>query len=150
MFTRYSDIDIPKNYSGSRFKMSQIEDTTMKVHSSDMQGAVKSSVSPTYNEHLNQFIPQDSYNYSQKSEEIANNVNEVMNEDNYPENELTTFPQEDKIAENNRSLLPTFDFLKNINSDDLLIILLIIVLASDKSALNNDIIIILALLLTSK
>ena len=150
MFTRYSDIDIPKNYSGSRFKMSQIEDTTMKVHSSDMQGAVKSSVSPTYNEHLNQFIPQDSYNYSQKSEEIANNVNEVMNEDNYSENELTTFPQEDKIAENNRSLLPTFDFLKNINSDDLLIILLIIVLASDKSALNNDIIIILALLLTSK
>ncbi|MBQ4510444.1 MAG: hypothetical protein II984_06935 [Clostridia bacterium] len=152
MFTRYSNIEIPKNYSGNRFKKTIIEDTTMKTHENDMQGAVKSSVSPTYSEHLYQ-NEVDSSNISNDNDafEFQNDVTEQELEIN----DDIAEGQDSEIANHNTeksksSIVPFLDYFKDIKSDDLLLILLIIFLASDKSSHNNDIIMLLALLLTSK
>ena len=51
MFTKYTGIELPQNYSGSRFKQDIAEDTEMKTHRgqiSTVGGVVKSSVSPSF------------------------------------------------------------------------------------------------------
>ena len=73
MFTRYSDINIPNNYSGNRFKKTTIEDTTMKIHESELKSEIKTSVSPTYNEWL----------YS------SNDTSSISDADNFKDNENT-------------------------------------------------------------
>ncbi len=57
MFTRYKGIDIPKNYSGNRFKM-PIE-TEMKTHSGEILGASRTSVSPSFNNSISSFQDND-------------------------------------------------------------------------------------------
>ncbi len=159
MFTRYSNIEIPKNYSGNRFKKTIIEDTTMKTHENEMQGAIKSSVSPTYSEHLYQ-NELDNSDISNHSDAVDNNISKEEDDRNIIENDInedTENNQGDECAncdlekeKSKLSLAPIFDYLRDIKSDDMLLILLIIILASDRSAQNNDIIMLLALLLTSK
>ncbi|MBQ7788337.1 MAG: hypothetical protein IJ398_01635 [Clostridia bacterium] len=53
MFTRYKGIDIPKNYSGNRFRV-PIE-TEMKTHSGEIISASRTSVSPSFNNGISSF-----------------------------------------------------------------------------------------------
>ena len=53
MFTRYSDIEVPKNYSGNRFGRSRIDNTTTKTHTMQPQGAASSiTLSPSFEEKI--------------------------------------------------------------------------------------------------
>ena len=161
MFTRYSDIDVPKNYSGNRFKKSSFEDTTMKTHESEMQSATNTSVSPTFNERYNHIDYQtNKFQIQNKANDVNNEIYRNVNEQDYfaTSNDNNNILEEKQVScrfnDSNKDSATGFgsiiDYLKDIKSDDLLIILIIILLASDKSTSNNDIIILLALLLTSK
>lgn len=134
MFTRYSNIDIPQNYSGSRFNKQVIEDTETKIHSTPIQGATKSSVSPTFE--YNKAIIAEEEKIDEVSvpvEDDISSIEENANNDN---------------KDNSLSVLSQFtDYFKRINSDDLLLIALIIFLLNDHNMNNNDIIIILSLML---
>lgn len=162
MFTRYSDIDIPKNYSGNRFRKSQYEDTTMKTHENEMQGAINTSVSPTFKDRLNHSdypankLYQSHHNIDIVSDDINQPVNEQnslmsdTNDSSLSEEAHLNYSINDSKNNSQLGISSILDYIKDIKSDDLLIILLIILLASDKASSNNDIIILLALLLTSK
>ncbi len=151
MFTRYTGVDIPQNYSGNRFRKDLYEDTEMKVHSSSTEGAVKSSVSPSFEQRLNY-----QSNVMKKDETIENATeNDIFYQDEEENNKEQ--PHNDSEQEKNdniqhsksilKELSPFSEYLKNIKSDDLLLIALIIFLASEKNGSNGDVIILLALLL---
>lgn len=160
MFTRYSGVDVPQNYSGNRFRKRSIENTEMKVHTNQTQGATKSSVSPTFenqsnnNDYTEEIIEPD-------TNEIVEPINEKIPTSVDENEDITETDVELSVQENEHSdskpafkgllsdlnLSPFTEYLKNIKNDDLLLIALIIFLASDKNVGNNDIIILLALLL---
>ena len=159
MFTRYSDIDIPKNYSGSRFKKTSFEDTTMKTHENEMQSATNTSVSPTFKERFSHsdYHANKLYQLEDNTEAISKEINPSVNkqnpllvEESFLEEKQVNYSTNNSNIDSKLGINSIFDYLKDVKSDDLLIILLIILLASDKSSSNNDIIILLALLLTSK
>lgn len=53
MFTRYSDIEVPKNYSGNRFGRNRVEDTTTKKHVMQPQSTASSiTLSPSFEEKI--------------------------------------------------------------------------------------------------
>ena len=166
MFTRYSNIEIPKNYSGNRFKTNIIEDTTMKIHESEIRSDIKTSVSPTYNEWIYANNNSSHYPITDTSQEENLNFDDKetnKNTDEFFEKNYQKFTENNQIDNVNHSTEAInfsekknelFDFsqipefFKNIKNDDLLLIVLIIFLASDKSVANNEVIILLALLLT--
>ena len=162
MFTRYSEIDIPKNYSGNRFKKTSFEDTTMKTHENEMQSATNTSVSPTFKERFNHndYHANKFYQTEDNTETVSNEINQSINEQNslivddkdnsFLEEKQVNYSTNNSNIDSKLGINSIFDYLKDVKSDDLLIILLIILLASDKSSSNNDVIILLALLLTSK
>lgn len=140
MFTRYSGVDVPQNYSGNRFRKKTIEDTETKVHSSTL-GATKSSISPSFEKQLNQQFDEES-DFQDTENSIENNE--------YILDESNSCERNDSNTSNNnvfKELSSFSNYFKNIKNDDLLLIALIIFLASDKGASNNDIIILLSLLL---
>lgn len=164
MFTRYSGIEVPQNYSGNRFRKKSIEDTETKVHTNQAYSAVKSSVSPSFeykyeNERLSSDendasieneITTDNYvseEFSDNSSENSNeNFNEAINDEEAKETNSKEINSNSSFLDNLNLSFMT-DFFKNIQGEDLLLIALIIFLASDKNVSNNDIIILLALLL---
>ena len=166
MFTRYSNIDIPKNYSGSRFKKAPIEDTTMKIHESDFQNEVKTSVSPTYSNWVNsnKKLPFSEITDTSLEESLISgaensedNIEIVSKKTENSTDNNTVFREEDCIKDNvgqslnqNKNFIinQITDFLKSLKHDDLLLIILITFLASDKNSANNEIIIFLAILLS--
>ena len=147
MFTRYSDIEIPQNYSGNRFSRQGIEDTTTKIHAPTIQGASKSSVSPSFE--MNRFS--GGYQDSVDNDDSEINDNLSVSEEIPTEYEGDfTAPSVDKDTnhhEFSQSLSQITGYLKKLKNDDLLLIGLIAFLASEKSVSNNDAIIILVLLL---
>lgn len=156
MYTRYSGVDVPQNYSGSRFRKKIIEETEMKVHTSTAQGAVKSSVSPTFEsqikgEHLPITVSENDSDYSETVEDVAEN--DASGEEYTSLQYEVTKENDDREQNIGRSILNDLnlssitEYLKSIKGEDLLLIALIIFLASDKDVSNNDIIILLALLL---
>ena len=154
MYTRYSGVDVPQNYSGNRFRKKIIEDTETKVHSSITPGAVKSSVSPSFesqikNDQIYQNNDENSLDYSETLDDVVEN--DDFNESAYQSNNEPKDKGNDKIVNksilNELNLSPIAEYLKSIRGEDLLLIALIIFLASDKNISNNDIIILLALLL---
>ncbi len=165
MFTRYSGVDIPQNYSGNRFRKKSIENTEMKVHTNQTQGAIKSSVSPSFenqfkDEKFQSINEEISLDNSKITEAVAENEyfeGEIIDSDDSHEqidvnlilqesNEQSSKPVNKSIL-GDLSLSPITEYLKSIKGEDLLLIALIIFLASDKNVSNNDILIILALLL---
>ena len=141
MFTRYSGIDIPHNYSGNRFRKADSDNLDMKIHKNHTQGAIKSSISPSFEKELSNFTEQNA------EAELNSNLGDAalvsIDEQAEIENSDTV-----DVSDSNSSTTPSInDFLKSISSDDLLIIALILFLATDKNVENNDIIILLALLL---
>lgn len=164
MFTRYSNIEIPQNYSGNRFKKNPIEDTTMKIHESEIKNEIKTSVSPTYNdwiytknspsfsqitntspkENINLDIQNDNIHLEKTPNETTNKDNSQLFNTDFNDDSLA----ENKVASKKYDFTQILNHLKRIKNDDLLLVILIIFLASDKNIANNEVIILLALLLT--
>ncbi|MBE6673842.1 MAG: hypothetical protein E7596_01905 [Ruminococcaceae bacterium] len=162
MFTKYTDIDLPKNYSGSRFKQA-IADTKMKTHRAQQvppnATAIKTAVSPSF-----QDIIDKTAKASEPTNELSLNadavaeVQEAPNENDYSEDALSdketqieAFAQQNE--RNDSDLFSLFKssglgkLLDNKSRDDFLLIALIVLMASDGAGDNLDAIILLALLL---
>ena len=153
MFTRYSGIDVPNNYSGNRFKKTIIEDTTMKIHENEVKSDIKTSVSPTYNDWLYSNNDKSSFNDTSEITQEYNTFDEDLNKNESYENSenekiSSNIQAKELLKEENHNLERIKNYLKSIKTDDLILILMIIFLTSDKNADNNDVIILLALLLT--
>lgn len=141
MFSRYTNYNVPKNYSGNRFQSNDAYETSTKTHTYDEYGAVSSSVSPTYEERItatNRLVDSEVY--------VEDEVQDITEENS----SVLDNPSTDQVArtETSPSVLETLgDAFSKISSEDLLILCIIIFLSTDKSFNNNEIIILLALLL---
>lgn len=132
MFSKYSSVEVPKNYSGNRFRQAQELKTETKTHFATNYSATKSSVSPSYHEQ-NSYIDEVQDDIESKSfeDESIEQVEDI--EKTYDENQKSTFSFN--------------DIIKSIDAEDLLLICLIIFLSADSGINNNDIVILLSLLL---
>ena len=150
MFTKYNNVNIPKNYSGNRFRQNG-EDTEMKTHRPISSSTVpttstKTSVSPYFQAQLTENeLP---------SEELFNSLDEEIPEVRQEENSETIDTPTDKIPKSPVESDSTSveenkltQFLKNIKNDDLLLLALILLLANDNTENSADALAILALLL---
>lgn len=144
MFSKYKGIEIPLNYSGSRFKSSGVE-TEMKTHKpSPSYRSTKTSVSPTFQSVINQAV-NDSYAQETVPDvyEMSDDLNEMQKSseaplvviDNNESNEQSSENEDEKkkgLSSIFDELKPFFEKLKSsIKGEDLLLISLIILLASE-------------------
>lgn len=165
MFTKYTDIDLPKNYSGSRFKQS-LADTRMKTHrAQDISASapsIKTAVSPSFQDIIDKTAkaaavdeqPEEIYVNNDIIEEITDQ--EAEKSDEKAEDAFNSLPIEAQPRHNEESNNDFFSLFKasglgkllsNKSKDDFLLIALIALLASDGSGDNLDAIVLLALLL---
>ena len=166
MFTKYTDIDLPKNYSGSRFKHT-LADTKMKTHrAQDVSLSVpafKTAVSPSFQDIIDKTAkatkvdeqPEELYANNDTTAELTDQEAEKSDEkadaafkDSLP---IDAHPRHDEGSNTDFfSLFKASGFgklLSNKSKDDFLLIALIALLASDGSGDNLDAIVLLALLL---
>ena len=147
MFTKYTGIEVPQNYSGSRFKK-EVEKTEMKTHRgqiSSSDSGIKASVSPSFQEVIDNAVSDkaDTEQYASFDEDdILNNIatplDEVCEDVGVRTiNEDTSHTVEDILKR----------FLDNIGKDELLLLSLLILFASDNQDCGIDGVIIVALLL---
>ena len=120
MFSRYTNYNIPKNYSGNRFQANDAYETSTKTHTYDEYGAISSSVSPTYEERNTvaiQSVDNDVY--------LENGIEDMPEEsplepENLPANQGAK-------SETSPSVFETLgDIFSKISSEDLLILCIII------------------------
>lgn len=149
MFTRYKGIEIPQNYSGSRFK-SDAPPTETKTHKPSASFATKTSISPSFENVLRQ---------GENEELDTNYQNELVSsqdfyeDENYPSEEIivpSEMPKESQIEE--KSLFNEFKplvsrIIKNVDSEDLLLISLVILLMNEENEGAGELILPLLLLL---
>ena len=165
MFTKYNNINIPQNYSGNRFKH-DITNTEMKTHRPTTTSAVKTSVSPYFQESVNNAIESlpssDNVNIESATKEVGfgeisdtplgeiESVRANDEESSLNVNEpMLNGASESKSTEPSNSLDTSrlTDMFKSIKSDDLLLLVLILLLAKDNTENGIDALVILALLL---
>lgn len=85
MFTKYTGIEVPQNYSGSRFKK-EVEKTEMKTHRgqiSSSDSGIKASVSPSFQEVIDNAVSDkaDTEQYASFDEDdILNNIATPLDE----------------------------------------------------------------------
>lgn len=156
MFSKYFGMNIPPNYSGSRF--SSIEKTETKLHRPDMQMAVKSSLSPSFSP---SGAVNESFVYNDIDDETGLDVDEVFDDanDNFGEENIENCSldakKEDCENETHERGKLGFDIhslrslFSGIEKDELIIIALIILLITDEGKENDEIISVLTLLLLS-
>ena len=142
MYTRHTGINIPKNYSGSRF--SKNEDTLpVKEHRPTYTEAVRSTHSPSYDEEI-----------SKIAEEADKEIPEPISEVTYEEKEEKSLPTSTEYEKKTDMLLPFSlpikEILNGIDKEELLLIGLILLIASEKDNDNNVILTLLSLLLLYK
>ena len=142
MFTKYTNMRLPQNYSGSRFKATA-EDTEMKTHRAKEAAipinTVKTSISPFF---------QSSYLNEQASEPEAEDETFAEYEEIPDTTEVTKETLHEAVSEPGKPTLGDLSrLLEGLKSDDLLLLALIILLASDGGQGSMDTIAILALLL---
>ena len=175
MFTKYNGINLPNNYSGTKFRQ-PIEDTTMKTHRAldekvIQKGVVRTSVSPTFQNALNSTIQEareiesfsddehalphidNSASSSFFEEEVCESTAICEDNNDYPSSQ---FDSKCDIGDKNDKEAHPLNLLKesglgklidNLNKDDILLIALIVIFAQEHSANSLDAIVILALLL---
>lgn len=152
MFTKYRGIEIPQNYSGSRFSAPP-PDIEMKTHRpSTVYTPSKTSISPTFQASLESSEPSS-------VEEIPDNVYEIE-EASYDNSSVASenssakaqelvssdIPKQESNGTNNKSgVFEEFrpfvsKFLKNISSDDLLLLSLVILLFGDGGEESSELI----------
>ena len=169
MFTKYNGINLPKNYSGTKFKQSY-EDTQMKTHRASVgnamtNGVIRTSVSPSFQgaldkavEKAEELIPSQRIDdaYSQSVDDAPLEECLTVETENEPTNAecdmvdacvMAHNPKKDSSSLNFFSELGFDKLLKNIGKDDLLLIALIILFAQEHLQESLDAIVILALLL---
>lgn len=144
MFSKYKGIEIPLNYSGSRFKSSEVE-TEMKTHKpSPSYRSTKTSVSPTFQSAINQAVnasytqetPPDVYEMRDDFDEVQKFSEEplmVIDNEEYDEQPSENEGEEKKgLSSIFDEIKPFFEKLKSsIKGEDLLLISLIILLVSE-------------------
>lgn len=147
MFTKYNGIEIPKNYSGSRFK--SLSDVEMKTHkatvSSPPMQEIKSSASPSFQEVIDKTVSElketdENIEISEPLTQISDTPACISVDE---ESNGASFPQEKALHRE----LGILKLLDKVKQDDLLLIALIILFASDSSENSLDAVVILALLL---
>lgn len=150
MFTKYTNVNVPKNYSGSRF--SKPPETEMKTHraqDASPSNTVKTSVSPYFHN------TQEYLSSTDKAIETDSIVNFAIHSDDDITNIDTASPesiQEEVYEDESTSVVPSSitelsKILKNIKGDDILLLALILIFATDNGEGNPDILLILSLLL---
>lgn len=145
MFTKYKGVQIPQNYSGSRFKVAELE-TEMKTHKPiPAYSSTRTSVSPTFQGAIGNKLNEESpktgaYVYENEDEEqYFNEENEANNM--AEEYEETNETNSEGKTENKKGIGAFIDELKpflnkltkTINNEDLLLLGLILLLASENS-----------------
>ena len=146
MFTKYNNINVPKNYGGSRFQPST-NDTEMKTHRAEeihqSVNKIKTSVSPYFQSTQN----------SDKNPSFSDDENDFL-ELNDTETEetintpVTKIEKSEKVSPLNFSGFKELTKLfKGVNNDDLLLLALILLFATDKGENSLDTLFILAFLL---
>ena len=154
MFTKYSGITPPQNYSGNRFK-SHPNDTEMKTHKgtelSIKQTPPKASAFPAFQESVDRIAAESDQGLVQNNFEVAADRKQ---EELYEENPQIIDTPPEKAERTAQNALGDFlnqsgvgKLLKNLRSDDILLISLILFLAEEGNKNSNDAILILALLL---
>lgn len=143
MYSRYSNISIPKNYGGSRFSNSNEPPT--KTHHGEIRGASRSAHSPSF---ASDKAPEPLE--PELEQELEAVEEEILEHESEPEPlSVSDACESPKKSEEGfgfdfssiKSLLSKFD------KDSLLILGLILLLMSDNSKANDDIVALLALLL---
>ncbi len=149
MFSRYSKINIPQNYSGNRFKAPE---TDTKIHSPVPQYTVKNAHSPSF---ISTFEEKDQpFEEAYEDEKVSVQVEDMYEESTYEREEIIDTPvcvdQKSDNESKGFDLSYFKNILSNISSEELLILGIILLIASDKESSNNSIIWMLALLLLGK
>lgn len=147
MFTKYSGIDVPKNYSGSRFK--QNLETEMKTHKAPIiqpaPTVTKSSPQPSFQSIIDKAASGEKETPSDYTEQTDAPSNEIPVPvsiiEPSRESEVDTHTDSSCVNSAISSLL------ESLNGDDLLLIALIILLSGNEGYENKEIIVTLALLL---
>lgn len=161
MFTRYKGIDVPQNYSGSRFK-SEPPNTEMKTHKpTPIYSPTKTSISPSFErarnhgyqnvvegqianesiDNVSDFNDFQEENYSLENEYFEPESKPLGNGDSNQEDEdkCEQKQQKEGVFDELKPLINKF--LKNINSEDLLLLSLIILLFGEGNEESSDLII---------
>ena len=166
MFTRYKGVQVPQNYSGSRFAQDMEYQTEMKTHKpSPSYSSTRTSVSPTFQSALNSRYEEEknrkTSNYVYETEENSYDNKETNIQDDKSqvlpyssEDENENFKHQGKDEESKKgvtSLIEDFKAFFNsltstINSEDLLLLGLIILLAGEGTEETRGAILPLALL----
>ena len=143
MFTRYKGIEIPQNYSGSRFK-SEAPITETKTHKPSPSFATRTSISPSFERII---APQDVNEELEIDVDLTNDTNtDIEYEDTISNSSLRFEDVEEKCESDKKSLLDEFKPLifktiKNVNHEDLLLLSLVILLMSEGSENSSELII---------
>lgn len=154
MFTKYANVKLPENYSGSRFKHTTI-DTEMKTHrpqdTSPSFTTVKTSVSPIFKSAQAQEdeAVQSKLAEADKEQDLVENENDLTEdtiETIYTPPEKTQ-KNDSNTAINTSSIKELSRVLEKIKSDDALLLALILLFAKDGGEGSLDALVILALLL---
>lgn len=142
MYTRHTGINIPKNYSGSRFSKNE-DPLPVKEHRPTYTDAIRSAHSPSYDEEI-----------SKIAEEADKEIHDTLNEATYEKKEEKNLPTSTEYEKKTDTLLPFSlpikEIFSQINNEELLLIGLILLIASEKDNDNNVILTLLSLLLLYK
>ena len=162
MFSKYFGMNIPPNYSGSRF--SPIERTETKLHRPDNQTAVKSSHSPSFltksvseapvinddTEVLAEAYAEDESAYAEDESAYTADEQELYSQ----ESEIECVVKDEPISNSFKGglgldLQSLRGLFHGIERDELIILALIFLLITDEGQENDEIISVLVLLLLS-
>ena len=134
MYTRHTGLNIPKNYSGSRF--TRVDDTLpVKEHRPTYNEAVRSAHSPSYDEEISK---------------AADAPTEPIIDENPEINPPLCVECEKKTDTLLPFSLPINEILNTVDKEELLLIGIILLIASEKNSDNNLILTLLSLLLLYK
>lgn len=146
MFTRYNGIDVPKNYSGNRFKHNM--ETEMKTHKAEqpmlITPPIKKSVSPQ--------------SFQSEIDKVAEESTQINELDQRELTEISEVPPALAPIDKDENNLHPCDttsasdtgigaFIESLRDDDILLIALILLLAESEGHDNKELIVTLALLL---
>jgi hypothetical protein len=149
MYSRYSGIKLPQNYSGSRF----VRETETKLHNASTLSGVKSSHSPS-------FVTSSRGDLPQKNEALTaeNQENEALQNESFKiDDTYADYDLQKNHDEVRKVSSPSLDdgfslksIFENISSEELLILGIILLIATDKDGLSDSALWILALLLLAR
>ena len=151
MYSRYSNVSIPQNYSGSRFKVD--DEPSVKTHRASIGGAVKSAHSPSFASSRveNAVLEDDKENAEGQIDELSDFENDILDEElevsDNNEGEISASSDEIEPHKEGLDLSKIKSILARFDKDAILILGLILLLMSDGDKKNDDVIALLALLL---